>query len=354
VTSSKTETPSGATQKTPGLVLKSAEFRREREATWQELESVIERVERGGSDVLAPREMARLPVLYRATLSSLSVAKSISLDRNVVDYLEALSARAFLCVYAERMSLGAAIQRFFVSGFPASVRAAQWHVLFAAGIFIGGIVWGLLLTLNQPDYFYTLMPDALSQGRSPSASTAELRAVLYDRPALSETLTAFAAFLFTHNTLVGFLAFALGIVFGLPTAILLLYNGLMVGALGALYESRGLGIEFWGWISIHGMTEQLAILLCGGAGFSLAGAVIFPGRHSRLTNLAERGRQAAVMILGAMILFLIAALLEGFGRQLVFDTDARFGIGIGVFVALCLYLGLSGRSNDGTRAAATS
>ena len=57
---------------------------------------------------------------------------------------------------------------------------------------------------------------------------------------------------------------ALGIACCLPTAFLLLYNGLGVGAFVALYASRGLGFELGGWLLIHGVTELFAITLAGG------------------------------------------------------------------------------------------
>ena len=76
----------------------------------------------------------------------------------------------------------------------------------------------------------------------------------------------FATFLFTHNAAIGMLCFALGFAFGLPVMLLLFYNGLTLGALAALHESHGLSLEFWAWIAIHGSTELLAVIICGGAG----------------------------------------------------------------------------------------
>ena len=62
------------------------------------------RVERRGIRALSLDELLRLPVLYRAALSSLSVARTIALDRNLLLYLEDLALRAFLAVL-DRYSL---------------------------------------------------------------------------------------------------------------------------------------------------------------------------------------------------------------------------------------------------------
>ena len=67
----------------PALVLKSSEFRKGREAGWRDLETLVAQVERRGTGALSLEQLQRLPVLYRAALSSLSVSRTIALDRNV-------------------------------------------------------------------------------------------------------------------------------------------------------------------------------------------------------------------------------------------------------------------------------
>jgi hypothetical protein len=78
---------------------RSVQFRKEREDRWLELESLVDRVEKKGPRSLSPGEMTRLPTLYRSCVSSLSVARAISLDRSLLEYLESLVCRSYLCVY---------------------------------------------------------------------------------------------------------------------------------------------------------------------------------------------------------------------------------------------------------------
>jgi uncharacterized membrane protein SpoIIM required for sporulation len=125
----------------------------------------------------------------------------------------------------------------------------------------------------------------------------------------------------------------------------------MLGAFVALYASRGLGLDLGGWLLIHGVTELLAIILCGAAGLALGGAIAFPGAHSRLANLAATGRIAGRVVLGAVGLLLIAGLLEGLGRQLITDMSTRYVIAATTAVGWCLYFGFAGRNraDDGNR-----
>lgn len=78
------------------LTLKSAQFRREREQSCRELESLLEQARRRGVTTLAPNDLERLPLLYRSALSSLSVARAIALDRHLLLCLEDLCPRAYL------------------------------------------------------------------------------------------------------------------------------------------------------------------------------------------------------------------------------------------------------------------
>jgi len=71
---------------------------------------------------------------------------------------------------------------------------------------------------------------------------------------------------------------------------------------------------------IHGVTELFAIVLAGAAGFQIGGAVAFPGAKDRLASARDKGQSAALLAIGTVVMLFIAALLEGFGRQLI-NTD---------------------------------
>lgn len=323
--------------------LKSAAFRAEREASWRELEALVVRLERGGTGALSPGELARLPGLYRAALSSLSVARAISLDRNVLDYLESLSGRAYLAVYATRRRLSEALGDFFVRRFPRAVRAHRWHVALAAALMAAGAIAGYALTAADPERFYAFVDPRYAQGRGPASSTESLREVLYGGKDAAGLLKTFAMFLFQHNARIGLLAFAVGFAGAVPAGLLLFSNGLVLGAFAALYAGRGLGVEFFAWMLPHGVTELTAVVLCGAAGLALGQALLFPGREERLAGLARRGREAGVVALGAVGLFFVAALVEGIFRQLVHAVPVRYAVAATSAALLAAYLGAAGR-----------
>jgi hypothetical protein len=79
--------------------LSSGRFRAAREHDWQRLEALIGRDRARPRASLSDEDLFELPVLYRATLSSLSVARETSLDADLIAYLESLATRAYFIIY---------------------------------------------------------------------------------------------------------------------------------------------------------------------------------------------------------------------------------------------------------------
>lgn len=328
----------------PVFRLRSAEFRREREAAWLELERLVDRVEKRGLRELRPDELTRLPMLYRTALSSLSVAREISLDRNVTDYLTSLTGRAYICVYGPKRDLFGVLAGFVVRDFPRAVRAHAGFILVATLVLLAGGATSYLLTGHDPQYFHTFVDAEYAQGRGPDASTAELREVLYDTEgSAAGRLAAFSMYLFNRNAGIGILCFGLGFAAGLPTMLLLFMNGLILGAFAALYTARGLGPELWAWILPHGVFELTAVVFCGAAGLAVGRALLFPGQRTRLDSLTRGGREAAKVVVGAVLMLLLAGLVEGVFRQVVHMPSARYAVATLNATLLVSYLLFAGQ-----------
>lgn len=306
------------------LQLKSQRFRAEREWTWRQLDNLLNKVQRKGAAALTDEELLAAPVLYRSAMSSLSVARSISLDRGVVGYLESLCLRGYLFVYGVRSTPLERVAQFFAVDWPRAVRSLWRETLLSAGLFFLGAVIAYMMVGHDPDWFYSFVGD-MAQGRDPSATTEYLRGTLYDDND-KEGLSYFATSLFTHNSGVALLAFALGFAFCLPTAFLIFTNGALLGAMVAVFVSRGLGVELAGWLLIHGVTELFAIILAGAAGFRIGWSIIWPRDQSRLEAASAAGRTAGAVMAGVVIMLLLAGLLEGFGRQLINVDAIRFAV----------------------------
>ncbi|WP_293898427.1 stage II sporulation protein M [Phenylobacterium sp.] len=320
------------------LHLKSWRFRAEREADWRRLETLLAKADKGGAAKLGRDEILEIPLLYRQALSSLSVARSISLDQSLVGYLESLCARAYFFVYGARTRLPERLARFFRHDWPAAVQALWRETLASLAMSVVATVVAYVLVRRDGDWFYSFIDPGTASGRDPMTSTQALRHTLYDKPqTAAQGLSELASFLFAHNAQIAIFAFALGFALCLPTAALMVLNGAMLGAFLALFASRGLGFEAGGWLMIHGTTELFAIVLSGAAGFSIGWAVAFPGERSRVDAASEAGRRAATAMAGVVVMLFVAGVLEGFGRQLIQRDLARYGVALAMLTGWLTY-----------------
>ena len=324
----------------PALV-NATRFRAAHAADWERLEQLVARIERRSIRALDDEELLALPLLYRTTLSSLAVARETSLDRALIAYLEQLSTRAYFQIYGVPTSPWRQLRGFFARGWPAAVQALWRETIVAALLGIAGAIVGYLLVRSDPGWFYGIVGEGMAAGRDPSASAEKLRATLYDGQ--GDMLATFATFLFTHNAQISIFAFALGFAFAVPTILLLVYNGLMLGAMLAVFVPKGLGVGFAGWLAIHGTTELFAITLSGAAGIRIGTAIAFPGRLTRSEAAVRAGRSAAAAMGGTVLMLAVAGLLEGIGRQTVLADGARYAIGLVMLAGWLAYFYLPRR-----------
>ena len=324
--------------------IRSTRFRKEREPGWKRLDELVTRAEKSGVQGMGYDDTLALASLYRQAMNSLSVARAISMDRALLTYLEALCARAYLVVYAPQESIRGVLGRLMTHGIPQAVRRSGLPLLIGfLAMLLGGLT-GYVLFFQDPSWFFTFVPPELSDGRTPEASADYLRRTLFDTSARNnEAFGVFASFLFSHNTQIAILIFALGIFVTLPSFVLTYYNGLILGAFVAMYMDVGLGYELFGWLSIHGVTELAAISIACSGGAQLGLAVLLPGNRTRRAALRDKGRDAVKLMILAGLMLIVAAFVEGFLRQMVQSTELRLVIGWGLGLGWLSWLCLSGR-----------
>jgi len=325
---------------------RSVAFRKAREGQWSQLDKLVEKALKQGLRSLSASELHGLPVLYRAVLSSLSVARKTALDRALVDYLDALAGRAFLAVYGSRRSTRGALRRALFTEFPRRVRALWPELALSAALVALGAFVAIALMKIEPGWYDAFVDPALSAGRDPQASTETLRAALYGGGEMGEGLGFFASFLFTHNLGIGLMCVALGFAGGIPTALLLFQNGLMLGAFLELYAERGLSYELGGWLLPHGVPEIGAVIICGAAGLHLGRALFLPGRKRVRLASSEAGRRISMVVVGTIPLFGIAGLVEGIFRQSVTHDPTRYALGVFNLIWFFAWLFLAGRGSE--------
>jgi uncharacterized membrane protein SpoIIM required for sporulation len=306
---------------------------------WDELEHLLSRARRSVR-ALRPEELNRLDVLYRRVAVHLAQVRTRTRDERLANYLNGLAAAAHSVIYLPpRHGVLGRITAFAAYGFAQTI-ARNWRyhlasvLLLAAGAF-------LAYHAATHDVLAAYALSAPGDPRQPGATPEQLLEVLRSgRDEGGGYKSAFASFLFTHNLQVGLISMGLGVLAGVPTVLLLLYNGMMLGAFVALHVQAGIGPEMWAWILPHGITELSAIALCGGVGLMLGRAVISPGLKTRMQSLVDVGGEAARTAVGIAGMLLIAALIESFVRQSHLSTRARLICAAATAVFWSLYVAL--------------
>ena len=327
--------PASAIVETRTVVVNASRFRAAHEADWERLEQLVTRMEKRSIAILSDDDILALPLLYRTTLSSLAVARDTSLDRSLIAYLEQLCTRAYFQIYGVQTSVWRQLGHFFARGWPEAVQGLWRETLICVLLTLASAAVAFLLVRGDPSWFFGIIPESLAGGRDPSASAEMLRRTLYDRH--DDMLATFATYLFTHNSQIAIFAFALGFAFAVPTILLILYNGLMLGAFFAVFAAKGLAFNLGGWLAIHGTTELFAIAIAGAAGMRIGMAIAFPGRDTRTESAVRAGRSAALAMAGTVVMLAVAGLLEGIGRQTVVDDFSRYAIGTAMLAGWLTY-----------------
>jgi uncharacterized membrane protein SpoIIM required for sporulation len=286
-----------------------ATFLQQRRADWRRLEEILQRVEGSGLSALDDEQSVEFGRLYRRAASDLNQAQTFVSGEATERYLNDLVARAYLAIYGKTRVDFWGLVRYLFWGYPAVFRRYLPQFLLATLLFaVGGVFGFLACTFDGkkgeiarayllPTDMPTIQPT--SEGDNEAASTYN-----------TEELTAFSSFLFTHNVSVSLVAFALGITLGLGTAWLMFYNGVLLGALGAVFVEAGQLTAYATGVLPHGVLEIPACLIGGAAGFVLAQGFLRARPWPRREELARMGKQAVLMLFGCVPLLAVAACLE--------------------------------------------
>ena len=289
---------------------------------WDELEALVKRAQKSIRK-MTPEQLIRLAVLYRQTTIHLSQVTTRSTDDRLQLYLNGLVSSAHSLIYLPpRTSIWQGAVTFIVEGFARIIaRNFRFHLISATLLF-GGAFLAYFASLHDPLAAYALMP--ANDIRQPGATKEQLLEVLRSgRDQGGGMKFLFASFLFTHNLKVGILALGTGVLAGVPTVLLMVFNGMILGTFAAIHHQAGIHVEFWAWILPHGVTELGAIVLCGGVGLLLGQSVVSPGLLTRAESLRRAGVEAGATCLGVAAMLVAAAIIESYLRQSHLSTAVR-------------------------------
>jgi uncharacterized membrane protein SpoIIM required for sporulation len=281
-------------------------FLASRRPDWRRLEELLARAEGSGLASLDEGEAIEFGRLYRRAASDLNQAQTFVRGDATAGYLNDLVARAYLTIYGKERADPWGVLRFYVAGYPAAFRRHWPHFLLATALFFFGAAFGFLAVRYDGEVARGyLLPNEMPTIQPPKEGEPD--------PAPLQTtgeFMAFSSFLFTNNLGVSLAAFALGMTLGVGSAWMLFYNGVLLGALGAVFAEAGQMTAFATGVLPHGVLEVPAALLGGAAGFVLAEGIVRARPWPRREELARAGKEALLLAAGCVPLLAAAAVLE--------------------------------------------
>ncbi|MEX2364085.1 MAG: stage II sporulation protein M, partial [Balneolaceae bacterium] len=165
----------------------------------------------------------------------------------------------------------------------------------------------VLSSMNDPSFVRFIMGDAYVNMTISNIEQDDPLAV-YKK---ADEMNMFFA-ITTNNVRVSFYAFASGLLTSIGVALVMLSNGIMVGAFLHFFAKYALLQEAVLVIFIHGTLELSAIVIAGAAGFVVGNGFLFPGTYSRKDSFIKATKQGLKMIIGLVPVFIAAGFLESF------------------------------------------
>jgi uncharacterized membrane protein SpoIIM required for sporulation len=281
---------------------------------WTELETLVERLDREGSQPLTLEEAKRFHLLYQKVSADLGRIATFAAEPELRGYLESLTARAYAEIHETReRSKRFRPLRWFTHEFPRAFRRQMGAMVISVLITIVGIIFGGFAVALDEEAKEAVLPGQFANHLGdPARRVAEEEKVKKDdqRGAMRST---FAGMLMANNISVSIRAVAFGMTWGIGTMILLFYNGVILGLVAVDYILAGQLVFLLGWLLPHGVIEIPAVLIAGQGGLVLGRALVGRGDRAPLRDRLRAVAGDVMTLIGGVAVMLVwAGIVESF------------------------------------------
>ena len=283
--------------------MREASFLSQNEEKWRKVEDVLDK-----NSNLTPDQSAEL---FTELTDDLSYARTQYPQSITTRYLNALAAGIFQKLNMGRKEKLARFTSFWRYEVPQAVGRHHKEMLFVFLFFLMTVMIGVVSTHYDESFPRTVLGDKYVDMTIENIENGDPMAVYKS----SESNSMFLGITF-NNIRVASYTFTAGILFSLGSLYFLFVNGIMLGTFQYFFVTKGLFIDSFLAIWIHGTLEISAIIIAGAAGVVLGNSVLFPSTYPRLYSLIKGAKEALKIFIGIIPIIVLAGFLESFVTRL--------------------------------------
>jgi uncharacterized membrane protein SpoIIM required for sporulation len=269
---------------------------------WDDFENTL-KTEQVHPDVVAD--------LFIKVTDDLAYSRTYYAESNTTQYLNYLATALHQSIYKNRKESSNRILTFWTTELPLIFFSARKELSLSFLVFAFFLLVGAVSTHFDHNFPRLIMGDDYVNMTLENIRKNDPMAV-YKQMHGSEMFFRITL----NNVMVSFYTFASGIFTSLGTSWHLFRNGIMVGAFQYFFQLHGLLWDSFLVIWIHGTLEISAIVIAGGAGFTMGNSILFPATYSRLQSFMMGAKRGLKIIIGLVPIFVIAGFLESFVTRL--------------------------------------
>jgi uncharacterized membrane protein SpoIIM required for sporulation len=313
---------------------------------WREFAARLAAVRSTGLAGLREEDLSDFVSRYRELTTDLArlTTASRGRDNQSLWYLNRLVASGHALLYRDRPIAPRSIWHFITRSIPREIRRSAGPILLAALLLYGPAAIAYVAVVRNPSIAPRFIPAGmLDRAEQGIARAREHTGYIPDDPLQRPLISSMVI---SNNVSISFAAFAGGVTAGILTTVALVSNGIELGGILGLYQSKGILPLIVAFVAPHGVFELTAICIAGGAGYLIAAAILLPGSLTRREALIVNGRRAITLVAASTLLLLCAGTLEGLISPIPWWTLAqKLTVSALTAVVLALYINL--RDSDG-------
>jgi len=261
-----------------------------------------------------PDEMA---ADFTQLVDDLAYAKTFYPSGKVTTYINSQASKIYLNIYKNRKEESNRLVTFWKYDLPLTIRKHHRVVFFSFVFFLIFFTIGYFVSLKDEGIPRSIFgDDYVDHTKENIANGNPFGIYEHGNPVLSWLS------LMIHNIRVSFLMFVSGIFCGIPSLYMEASNAVMLGSFDQFFTERGLGVDFWLVVFVHGTLEITALIIAAAAGLVLGKSFLFPGTIRRIDAFKQGAKDGVKIMVGLIPVFGLAAFFEGFITRLYNDISA--------------------------------